>query len=201
MATEESRASPLEDLGAAELTALGKRIQILRIERGRSKQQLARDARTSRQQLWRVMTGKSELTTALRDRLAAAFSVDVFSRPRGQPIKRAPRIPLDESDTDNLPGGRLLLEDCEICEGGRLKSVEAGLRHLHVAPPVRRQLRCVTAPEAGRVVLVRDVGIFASLGLDEAMRAVIQDRDEIRFVVPQACRAVGVLDREAKLQR
>jgi len=61
--------------GAPELTALGKRLEILRIERGVSKQRLARHAGTSRQQLWRVMTGKSELTTSLRERLAAALAV------------------------------------------------------------------------------------------------------------------------------
>lgn len=86
MATEEARATPLEDLGAAELTQLGKRIEILRIQRGRSKQQLARHAGTSRQQLWRVMTGKSELTTALRDRLAAALAVDVALLAHGESI-------------------------------------------------------------------------------------------------------------------
>src|SRR5687767_1654241 len=62
--------------GAPELTALGKRLEILRIERGVSKQRLARHAGTSRQQLWRVMTGKSELTTALRERLASALAVE-----------------------------------------------------------------------------------------------------------------------------
>ena len=46
--------------GAPELTELGKRIEKLRIDRGLSKQHLARHAGTSRQQLWRVMTGKSE---------------------------------------------------------------------------------------------------------------------------------------------
>jgi transcriptional regulator with XRE-family HTH domain len=61
--------------GAPELTALGKRLEILRIERGVSKQRLARHAGTSRQQLWRVMTGKSELTRSLRDRLATALAV------------------------------------------------------------------------------------------------------------------------------
>ena len=61
--------------GASELTPLGKRLEILRIERGVSKQGLARHAGTSRQQLWRVMTGKSELTTSLRERLAAALAV------------------------------------------------------------------------------------------------------------------------------
>ena len=62
--------------GAPELTSLGKRLEFLRIERGISKQHLARYAGTSRQQLWRVMTGKSELTSSLRERLAGALSVD-----------------------------------------------------------------------------------------------------------------------------
>src|SRR3954468_6345035 len=62
--------------GVPELTILGKRLEILRIERGISKQHLARFAGTSRQQLWRVMTGKSELTSSLRERLAFALSVD-----------------------------------------------------------------------------------------------------------------------------
>jgi transcriptional regulator with XRE-family HTH domain len=62
--------------GAPELTALGKRLEILRIERGVSKQRLARHAGTSRQQLWRVMTGKSELTSSLRERLALALAVE-----------------------------------------------------------------------------------------------------------------------------
>src|SRR3954469_25794926 len=62
--------------GAPELTALGKRLEILRIERGVSKQRLARYAGTSRQQLWRVMTGKSELTSSLRERLAQALSIE-----------------------------------------------------------------------------------------------------------------------------
>src|SRR5712671_3554249 len=62
--------------GAPELTTLGKRLEILRIERGVSKQRLARHAGTSRQQLWRVMTGKSELTSSLRERLAVALAVE-----------------------------------------------------------------------------------------------------------------------------
>lgn len=65
-----------ESVGFPELTPLGKRIEVLRIGRGLSKQRLARFAGTSRQQLWRVMTGKSELSEALRQRLAAALQVD-----------------------------------------------------------------------------------------------------------------------------
>jgi transcriptional regulator with XRE-family HTH domain len=61
--------------GVPELTELGKRIEMLRIDRGISKQHLARFAGTSRQQLWRVMTGKSELTIALRARIADVLKV------------------------------------------------------------------------------------------------------------------------------
>ena len=75
MSTELLRDSALPE-GPPELTSLGKRLEILRIQRGISKQRLARHAGTSRQQLWRVMTGKSELTSSLRDRLAGALSVD-----------------------------------------------------------------------------------------------------------------------------
>jgi transcriptional regulator with XRE-family HTH domain len=72
--------------GVPELTTLGKRLEILRIERGISKQHLARYAGTSRQQLWRVMTGKSELTSSLKERLAGALSVDpsLLSNANGQ---------------------------------------------------------------------------------------------------------------------
>jgi transcriptional regulator with XRE-family HTH domain len=78
MSTEVLRDSTLPE-GAPELTVLGKRLEILRIERGISKQHLARHAGTSRQQLWRVMTGKSELTSSLRERLAFALSVDTHA--------------------------------------------------------------------------------------------------------------------------
>lgn len=64
-----------ESLGFPELTSLGKQIEVLRIGRRLSKQHLARYAGTSRQQLWRVMSGKSELTSTLRARLAEALRV------------------------------------------------------------------------------------------------------------------------------
>lgn len=67
--------------GAPELTELGKRIEKLRIDRGLSKQHLARHAGTSRQQLWRVMTGKSELTGGLGSRLAEVLGVHTLSGP------------------------------------------------------------------------------------------------------------------------
>ncbi|CAN5342002.1 hypothetical protein BH09GEM1_BH09GEM1_03760 [soil metagenome] len=75
MATEVARHA-VEDSASADLTALGMRLEILRIQKGLSKQGLARSAGTSRQQLWRVMTGKSELTTALKVRLAGALACE-----------------------------------------------------------------------------------------------------------------------------
>jgi transcriptional regulator with XRE-family HTH domain len=66
----------LEAVGVPELTPLGKRIELLRIERRMSKGILAQRAGTSRQQLWRVMTGKSELTSSLCARLADVLEVD-----------------------------------------------------------------------------------------------------------------------------
>ena len=69
-------AGPVGELAAPRLTDLGKHIEMLRVDRGVSKQSLARAAGTSRQQLWRVMTGKSELTALLCQRLASVLDVD-----------------------------------------------------------------------------------------------------------------------------
>src|SRR5262245_22511235 len=62
-------------VGFPALTELGKRLELLRIRRALSKQLLARRVGISRQQLWRVMTGKSELTASLCGRLADALDV------------------------------------------------------------------------------------------------------------------------------
>jgi transcriptional regulator with XRE-family HTH domain len=62
--------------GVPELTPLGKRIELLRLERRMSKRVLAQRAGTSRQQLWRVMTGKSELTSSLCARLSEVLETD-----------------------------------------------------------------------------------------------------------------------------
>ena len=89
MSTEVLRDSTIP-VGAPELTTLGKRLEILRIQRGISKQHLARHAGTSRQQLWRVMTGKSELTSSLRERLALALSVDTHALYNGVELHQGP---------------------------------------------------------------------------------------------------------------
>lgn len=75
MSIERDSGAPLAE-SFVELTPRGKQIEMLRIQRGLSKQHLARYAGTSRQQLWRVMTGKSELTSSLRHRLAEVLHVD-----------------------------------------------------------------------------------------------------------------------------
>lgn len=75
--------------GVPGFTELGKRIEMLRIERGLSKQHLARHVGTSRQQLWRVMTGKSELTPALRSRLAEVLKVTAFELEGGDAPTRS----------------------------------------------------------------------------------------------------------------
>ena len=91
---------------AVELTPVGKQLEMLRIERGLSKQHLARYAGTSRQQLWRVMTGKSELTSSLRHRLAEALHVDAaaigsaLSSPSNSLSTSAPLAPVVSNQFD-----------------------------------------------------------------------------------------------------
>ena len=84
--------------GAPELTELGKRIEKLRIDRGLSKQHLARHAGTSRQQLWRVMTGKSELSGGLGSRLAEVLGVPALSGPIVEAPDGAPALTRTTSD-------------------------------------------------------------------------------------------------------
>jgi transcriptional regulator with XRE-family HTH domain len=91
MSIEPEPLSP-QQTGFPELTELGKRIEVLRIQRGLSKQHLARGAGTSRQQLWRVSTGKSELTPPLRQRLAEVLGVDPATlRDGGTPASTSTR--------------------------------------------------------------------------------------------------------------
>ena len=78
MSTDATEPAQIDETGSGfpELSPLGKRIEFLRISRGLTKQELARVAGTSRQQLWRVMTGKSELTSSLGFRLSQVLQVD-----------------------------------------------------------------------------------------------------------------------------
>src|SRR5919202_5054864 len=106
MSTEQDSVTPPSPETFLELTAMGKQIEMLRIQRGLSKQHLARYAGTSRQQLWRVMTGKSELTSSLRHRLAEVLHVDahalgaVPSSPSNTLTTSAPPAPVVANQTD-----------------------------------------------------------------------------------------------------
>ena len=106
MSTDLLLDSPLPE-GAPELTSLGKRLEILRIERGISKQHLARFAGTSRQQLWRVMTGKSELTSSLKERLAGALSVDPSVLSAASIAPPSQTYALAATVTSSLPGAAI----------------------------------------------------------------------------------------------
>lgn len=71
------------------LTELGKRLEMLRLERGISKLSLARSTGASRQQLWRVMTGRSALTRSLAGQLGVVLGVhadDLLAIPAGRPL-------------------------------------------------------------------------------------------------------------------
>jgi transcriptional regulator with XRE-family HTH domain len=104
-----------ESLGFPELTPLGKQIEVLRIGRGMSKQHLARYAGTSRQQLWRVMTGKTELTGPLRMRLAEILRVpesqlDVERAPATSTTSTAP-IAVDFQVVEPARPGPVAMDD------------------------------------------------------------------------------------------
>ena len=102
MSTENAEEIP-QGAGFPELSALGKRIELLRIERGLSKQRLARAAGTSRQQLWRVMTGKSDLTSALCHRLADVLQIDPRSLRDGTPAARGHGLTVIRGSEDVAP--------------------------------------------------------------------------------------------------
>lgn len=102
MSTESAEEIP-QGAGFPELTALGKRIELLRIDRGLSKQRLARAAGTSRQQLWRVMTGKSELTAALCHRLAEVLQIDPRSLRDGSADARTRGLTVIRASDEEAP--------------------------------------------------------------------------------------------------
>ncbi len=138
------------------LTDLGRRVEILRIGRGMSKQALAHHAGTSRQQLWRVMTGKCELTTGLRERLASALSVQPpdlegcapgigYTPPNAIPytavtvfdyLSNASHLALTLQTLPSGEGGRRLkrallnaVDDLSVDAGRTLSTEYVGIRH------------------------------------------------------------------------
>ena len=148
----------MEDGASADLTALGMRLEILRIQKGLSKQGLARTAGTSRQQLWRVMTGKSELTSALKVRLAGALACETeaiaahFDRAATAPYGDSPVRPPTVSDyLTDAAHIATTLKTLPLCDDGRrLKrallntledmAVEAGRTLPAEYPEIHRQV-------------------------------------------------------------
>ena len=120
--------------GVPELTPLGKRIELARMERRMSKRVLAQRAGTSRQQLWRVMTGKSELTSSLCARLADVLELD------SRWLRDAPRVPTGPSSDFGSNGSRHV-------ENGRLAEHDA--LQLAVAPAFCETLDEYVASPAG----------------------------------------------------
>jgi transcriptional regulator with XRE-family HTH domain len=168
----------LPETSGPELTALGKRIELLRIERRLSKQHLARQIGTSRQQLWRVMTGKSELTSSLRLRLADALAVGVELLGEG-PIRAARPEPHGQRATLHPPsaagrhlGGERVMEPTPAV---RASSAEGGTRELPsflgTRDSLERALALLPAGPAGvrigRRLLdaIEDEGLEAGLAL------------------------------------
>src|SRR5215212_6092678 len=129
--------------GFPELTPLGKRIEMLRIDRGLSKQYLARFAGTSRQQLWRVMTGKSELTSSLRARLADALKV--------QPL---------EFDFSSAPTTSTTSRTLTAASEGQI----AGYLADHKA--IQRTLETMPAGDEGRALKRRFLDALEDMALD-----------------------------------
>lgn len=142
------RAALDEATGVPELSELGKRIEMLRIERGLSKQLLARFARTSRQQLWRVLTGKSELTTSLRERLAQALEVDPSILSSTAPT---PRFASSWSSGQSLAESRsaMLLGTFATAESSPAETLTLE-RFLAGSASIERVLRQLPSGEPGR---------------------------------------------------
>lgn len=180
------RDDELTAAGVPELTPLGKRIELLRLERRMSKRILAHRAGTSRQQLWRVMTGKSELTSSLCARLAEVLETDsrLLRDTSIQPPENRPSV------RSFLGGPRPLA----------LRSSDTG-HSLEASVPVRHTLEeYITRPDGltrtfdtlpatrdgrrlKRVLLdaIEDIAIARSLKLPQTIfdlrRAVVNDDD------------------------
>ena len=170
--------------GVPELTPLGKRIELLRIERRMSKRVLAQRAGTSRQQLWRVMTGKSELTSSLCARLSEVLETD------SRLLRDASR---DQSDgdgstslaRDGSAGARA--HDPDRHTNARTKFCETFEEYVSTASGLEATFATLPDTADGRRLkralldAVEDIAITRSLKLPEAIfdvrRHVVNDGD------------------------
>jgi transcriptional regulator with XRE-family HTH domain len=177
----------LSDPGIPELTPLGKRIELLRFERRLSKRVLAQRAGTSRQQLWRVMTGKSELTSSLCARLSEVLEIDsrtlresTSGSPPALPVAQARfdrEAPIDSARGSNRSYRSSRDTEVQVCE-----TLEEYLSGSH---GLARTFETLPLTDDGRrlkrVLLdaIEDIAIARSLKLPQAIfdlrRAVVND--------------------------
>jgi transcriptional regulator with XRE-family HTH domain len=149
--------------GVPELMELGKRIEMLRIERGLSKQHLARFAGTSRQQLWRVMTGKSELTGPLRERLAEALHISSVEFSTAHRTRRR-SIPGATISTTLVPAARLALGSAAPSSAAPTVA-----RYIADASLIERTLRTLPAGSRGLTLKRRVLEAIEDIALDAGL--------------------------------
>jgi transcriptional regulator with XRE-family HTH domain len=155
--------------GTPGFTELGKRIEMLRVDRRLSKQALAKRAGTSRQQLWRVMTGKSELTLPLRVRLAEVLQVST--------LELLPPSMWATPATSAMPSSTTSLGVAAASAAGSAAPPHAADIRAYVADPaaVSRTLASIPNDEGGRRLkrrildAIEDAALEAGHPLDAAV--------------------------------
>jgi transcriptional regulator with XRE-family HTH domain len=148
---------------------------MLRLDRRLSKGVLAQRAGTSRQQLWRVMTGKSELTSSLCARLSEVLEIDSRSL-----LEVAARDlheqPLPAALAQRLTPGRVSYQLHTTPEGSSLARVLCQTLEEYVAEPdgLARTFETLPTTDDGRrlkrVLLdaIEDIAIERSIRLPQA---------------------------------
>jgi transcriptional regulator with XRE-family HTH domain len=172
-------------VGVPELTALGKRIEMLRLDRRLSKGVLAQRAGTSRQQLWRVMTGKSELTSSLCARLSEVLEIDSRDlRLAAAQYVEHHRLP--RSLVERMAPARVSNELLAPAEGSAVARVCQTLEEYVGRPDgLARTLETLPATDDGRRLkralldAIEDIAMARSIKLPQAIfdlrRAVVND--------------------------
>ena len=172
--------------GVPELTTLGKRIEMLRLDRRLSKRVLAQRAGTSRQQLWRVMTGKSELTSSLCARLSEVLEIDCRELRDATVANSAEDGRVPRAIADRLTPARVSYELLATLEGSALRRFSETLDQ-YVARPdgLARTLETMPSTDDGRRLkralldAVEEIAMTRSIKLPHAFfdlrRAVVND--------------------------
>ena len=172
--------------GVPELTTLGKRIEMLRLDRRLSKRVLAQRAGTSRQQLWRVMTGKSELTSSLCARLSEVLEIDCRELRDATVTNSAEDGRVPRAIAERLTPARVSYELLASLEGSASRRFSDALDE-YVARPdgLARTLETMPSTDDGRRLkralldAVEEIAMTRSIKLPHAFfdlrRAVVND--------------------------